>query len=571
MNNFYRYAHSNLLLLSLLLAGCGGGGGGGNGNNNTPTPDPDPDPIVITDQDLMDAARLSSRASFGMPYEALEPIARQGYEAWLDQQLNTPASLNLPIVLDLFERRENGEFDAFENNVELLFTFRRLAWWHNAVNGDDQLRQRVAFALSEIFVVSDQVAMLRNRPDALSSYQDMLLEGAFGNFRDLLEEVTLHPAMGVFLSHLNNSRSDAEKNTFPDENYAREVMQLFSIGLFELNNDGSVITDTNNQPVATYDNDDIREFAKVFTGLSWGGDGAFFGKRDPEFTTPMMMFDEAHEPGVKMLLNGAILADGQTGQQDLEMALDNLFEHPNVGPFIGKQLIQRLVTSNPSPAYIERVTNTFNDNGNGVRGDMQAVIKAILLDQEAIASPAMGGNFGKLQEPIVRFASLARQLNATSNNEYFDNFFASSGYVLQFFTQQHPLSAPSVFNFFLPSHTPAGAIADAGLVAPEFQITTSTSIIGVSNLLDLVLSEQIIVDADEPFADSILQLDDYIDLSEDIPALINRLDIVFTAGTMSSETRNVIENAINETDNFEFRTIIALYLTLISADAAVTI
>ena len=173
MNILYRYALRLFLFLTLLLTGCGDGGG--NSNNTPPTPDPDPDSIVITDQDLMDAARLSSRASFGMPYQALEPIARQGYEVWLDQQLNTPASLNLPIVLDLFERRESGEFEAFENNVELLFTFRRLAWWHNVVNGEDQLRQRVAFALSEIFVVSDRVAMLDNRPDALSSYQDCLL------------------------------------------------------------------------------------------------------------------------------------------------------------------------------------------------------------------------------------------------------------------------------------------------------------------------------------------------------------------------------------------------------------
>nr|MDJ0939096.1 DUF1800 family protein [Woeseiaceae bacterium] len=442
---------------------------------------------------------------------------------------------------------------------------RRLSWWHNTVTARDELRQRVAFALSEIFVVSDNVDTLQIFPSALAGYYDMLLNNSFGNFRDLLYDVSMHPAMGIYLSHVNNRRSDPANNTFPDENYAREVMQLFSIGLFELNIDGSLRLDGNGDPIPTYSNDEIREFAKIFTGLSFGGGGAFFGNPNPWFFEPMQMFDAAHEPGEKNLLYGTVVSAGQTGLQDIDSAIDNLFNHPNVGPFIGKQLIQRLVTSNPSPAYIERVARAFNGDTTGVRGDMRAVLRAVLLDPEATATPNPATDFGKLREPVVRYAAMLRQLSAKSE----DGYIFALGYFLQEVGKQAPLSSPSVFNFFLPAHSPSGEIADAGLVAPEFQIVTSNSIIGMTNLVDYIVTANFVTDAPEPFAEVTLDYLDYRGLADDIPALVERLDIVLTAGTLDPAARQAIEGVLADIDDLEFRMRTAVYLVLTSADYVV--
>ena len=373
----------------------------------------------------------------------------------------------------------------------------------------------------------------------------------------------LHPAMGVFLSHLNNQKSDPINNTFPDENYAREVMQLFSIGLFELNPDGSEKTDASGDPIPTYDNDTIREFAKVFTGLSYGGEPAFFGNRQPEFREPMAMFDFFHETGSQTVAERFHSARGQTGMEDIEDAIDNLFNHPNVGPFIGRQLIQRLVTSNPTPAYVERVARVFNGDATGVRGDMQAVIRAVLLDPEADTTG--DPQFGKLREPVVRFASMLRQFNAGSD----DDFISISGHILEFVTRQHPLSSPSVFNFFLPAHTPAGEIAAANLVAPEFQITNSGTIVGISNVIDAAVSADVVSDAPAPFSQVILDMSDYVAIADDVDALIDRLDIVLTYGTASSETRTAIRRIVANIDDMEFRVRVAIYMFLISPDYAV--
>jgi uncharacterized protein (DUF1800 family) len=396
----------------------------------------------------------------------------------------------------------------------------------------------------------------------------MLLRNSFGNFRELLRDVSLHPAMGLYLSHINNRRSDPANNIFPDENYAREIMQLFSIGLFELNIDGSLQLDNNGDPIPTYSNNEIREFAKIFTGFSYGGPGAYFGRAyPPNFSAPMQMFDAAHEPGSKNLLNGTVVPAGQTGMQDFDAAIDNLFlfNHPNVGPFIGKQLIQRLVTSNPSPAYIERVARAFNGDTTGVRGDMRAVVKAVLLDPDAKAAPGTLTDFGKLREPVVRYASILRQFGANSP----DDFIAVLGYFLQQVGKQHPLSAPSVFNFFLPAHSPAGEIADAGLVAPEFQITTSNSIVGISNIIDFVILADYVSDSPQGFEQVSLDFQPYVDLAPDVNALLDRLDIVLTAGTLDAASRQAISNVISDLDDMNMRARIAIYMFLLSSDYAV--
>lgn len=557
-----RIGHWAGLIATLLLASaCGGGSSGG--GSSPPPPEPPPEPPTAAE--LADASRFAAQTTFGLPYGEIDALAREGKESWLDRQFSLPVGRHSDIVTDLVARRDAGEFVAYENDIEYLILFRRLAWWHRTVTSRDVLRQRVAFALSQIFVVSDNVDALIINPYAMSGYYDMLLDNAFGNFRNLLRAVSLHPSMGIYLSHVNNRRSDPANNTFPDENYAREVMQLFSIGLFDLNVDGTLQLDGNGDPIPTYSNTEIREFAKIFTGLSFGGPGAVFGNPVPNFLSPMRMFDSQHEPGSKNLLNGTVVPAGQTGMQDIEAAIDNLFEHPNVGPFIGKQLIQRLVTSNPSPAYVERVARAFNGDDTGVRGDMQAVIRAVLLDPEATAAPDPFGVFGKLREPVVRYAAILRQFGATSD----DGFIANTGYFLQELGKQHPLSAPSVFNFFLPAHSPAGDIAAAGLVAPEFQITTSNSIIGMSNLVDFIVLGEFVTDAPEPFAPVSLTFDDYVDIADDVDALIERLDLVLAAGTLDAATRGGIRAVLLDIPEAAIRVRVALYLVLVSPDYAV--
>ena len=548
-----------VLASALLVSACGGSSGGG--STNPPTQPPAPPTVA----ELNAASRLAAQATFGMSFTEIESIARQGKADWIDSQFNVPMSDHGSVVADLVRRRNEGEFAQYEEDIEFLIYFRRLAWWHQTVTAQDALRQRVAFALSEIFVVSDSVDNLIVFPTALSNYYDTLLANAFGNYRDLLRDVTLHPAMGIYLSHVNNRRSDPANNTFPDENYAREVMQLFSIGLFELNIDGSVQLDNDGDPIPTYSNVEIREFAKIFTGLSYGGPNSFFGNNFPQFLAPMAMFDTEHEPGSKNLLNGTVVPAGQTGIQDIDAAIDNLFNHPNVGPFIGKQLIQRLVTSNPSSAYIERVARAFNGDTTGVRGDMQAVVRAVLLDPEAAAATTTMAEFGKLREPVVRYASILRQFGANSS----DGFIANTGYFVQELGKQHPLSAPSVFNFFLPAHSPAGEIAAAGLVAPEFQITTSNSIVGVSNLIDFVILAEFVTDSPPPFSAVSLNYDEYTNIAADVNALLDRLDIVLTAGTLDAATRQAIATVITDLDDANLRVRIAIYMFLLSSDYAV--
>lgn len=549
------------LAVTVLLAACGSGGGGGSPEppNNPPPPTPP------TAAELAAASRFAASASFGVDYAVIEDIAGTGAEDWLEEQFGAPVTRHSPIVAELVRQRDAGQFADYEQDIEYLLLFRRLAWWHATVTADDAVRQRAAFALSEIFVVSDNVDALIIDPIALADYYDMLLDNAFGNFRELLRDVTLHPAMGIYLSHVNNRRADPAGNIYPDENYAREVMQLFSIGLFELNIDGSLQSDNAGQPVATYTNTEIREFAKIFTGLSYGGNGAYFGRPYPTFTEPMRMFDAHHEPGEKRLLGGTQVPAGQTGMQDIEAAIDNLFNHPNTGPFIGKQLIQRLVMSNPSADYIERVARAFNGDTTGTRGDMRAVLRAVLLDPEARAAPSPAAHFGKLREPVVRYAALLRQLGARSD----DDFIANTGYYLQSVSGQHPLSAPSVFNFFLPAHMPQGEVGDAGLVAPEFQIATSNSIIGMSNLVDYAVIGGFVTDAPEPFLPVSFDLTPFVDVATDLDALLDRLDIVFTSGTLGPGTRSAIAGALTDIDDPDIRVRVAVYLVLISPDYAV--
>lgn len=545
-----------LICATCLLMACGGGGSGGGGNGGQPpAPALDPEP---TTAELQAASKLLSLTTFGPSYDDIYGAAEMGADAWLEQQFNLPPSRHESIV-----RRYLDEYGYDINAIPAPGTFRRFAFYERALTAPDQLRQLTAYALSQIFVVSDNVDMIFINPLALSSYYDMLLTHAFGNYRDLLRAVTLHPVMGLYLSHVNNARFNPATNTFPDENYAREVMQLFSIGLFELNADGSQRLDGSGNPIPTYGNAEIREFAKIFTGLSYGestyNGTPFFGRETPVLEVPMIMFEDYHEPGEKYLLNGAVVPAGQTGLEDIDDALDNLFNHPNVGPFIGKQLIQRLVTSNPSPEYVARVSAAFDGDATTPRGDMTAVLKAVLLDPEA-------DDGIKLREPFLRYLAMNRGLDVMSS----DSTWPGYGYVVQFLTQQHVLSAPSVFNFYLPNFAPAGELGDAGLVAPEFQITNDSTIAGMTNLIAYALFGDQSIDTPEDFADISLDLSAYEALADEPDALLERIDLVFFAGAMDATTRNAIITALEPLGgDLTLRTQVALYLALVSPAYAV--
>lgn len=437
----------SLLASALLgLAGCGGSGGG-----SEPPPPPAPTPVTKAE-----AVQLLNQASFGYLDGDVQDVIALDIEGWIDNQIAQPASLQLPFVASL--PPPQFMFQRHEDRVDI--------WFRNVVNGEDQLRQRVAFALSQIMVVS-QLGALQNSPYALADYYDVLARNAFGNYRELMQEVTLHPAMGVYLSMLGNQKPNPALNIRPDENYARELMQLFSIGLVELNLDGSEKLDDLGQPIPTYDQAVIEGFAHVYTGWTWADSPNFEQARGTpqNQVKPMELWPDYHDTGQKLLLNGTVLPAGQSGEQDLADALDNVFNHPNVGPFIATRLIQRLVTSNPSPGYISRVATVFNNNGSGVRGDLGAVVKAILLDPEARPTLAMEID-GKLKEPLLRLTQLFRAYNATSNS---GRFPLVASYIL---FGQGPLQSPSVFNFFSPFYAPPGEIRDSGLVAPELGIAT---------------------------------------------------------------------------------------------------
>lgn len=542
----------------LTLAACGGGGGGGAGSttgtaagpvgggtvpdvgtqpamppaSTTPTAPgtsaTSPLPPVTAPEALAQpskeaAARFLAQATFGATAASIDALAASNKAAWLDAQFQLAPTLHRDHVVQVAAAGvTTGVGQVHES------------FWKQAATGEDQLRQRVAFALSQIFVISTVDGNLAPRPYGVTSYYDVLGRHAFGNFRNLLQDVALHPMMGMYMSHLRNQKENGTR--VPDENFAREVMQLMTIGLYQLNQDGSVKT-SGGQPIETYTHEDVMGLAKVFTGWSWAGPdqsttrfngGNAYAARD---WTPMQNYPAFHSTSNKSFLGAST---NGSGEADLKVALDTLFNHPNVGPFIGRQLIQRLVTSNPSPAYISRVAAAFNNNGAGVRGDMRAVIRAILLDPEASAV----GSGKKLREPILRLANWMRAFNAKSTNGRFlmmstDDPLTSLG--------QTPLRAPSVFNYFRPDYTPPNTtLATAGMVAPEMQITGEPSVTGYLNYMQGVVQNGVGTNRDI--------VPDYsaeLALAAQPAQLVDRVSLLLLAGQMSATLRNQLIAALN--------------------------
>lgn len=442
-------------------------------------PPPPPDFSLAVDSDVA-AVRFLTQATFGATPASVAQLRALGIPAWIDAQLAAPSSRLQADTVAEFNAVPAGAVGP--NNDRPGTAHRNSAWWKEVLGGEDQLRQRVAFALSEHFVISIENATLGNWQEGVAHFHDLLLTHALGNFRDLLESVTLNPIMGVYLSHLRNAKADPATGSRPDENYAREIMQLFTIGLNELQPDGTLKLDERGLPVPTYTNATIQEMAKVFTGWTFAGANpsidAQFRRSPANYLDPMVLFPQFHELGAKTLFNGLVLPAGQGGAADLRDTLDALFNHPNTGPFVSRRLIQRLVTSNPTPAYVYRVARVFADNGHGVRGDLAAVVRAILTDYEArSAAIADAPGFGKLKEPLLRLSALFRLLPISAADGRLDTPNLDAGLAQEF------QRAPSVFNFFEPDFVRPGPLALSGLYAPEFQILNDTTAITSANLL----------------------------------------------------------------------------------------
>lgn len=526
---------------------------------------------------LIDAGRFLAQATMGADRTTIDSVAKLDFRTWIDQQFAQPITRIQPLLSEIYDTtfqrhlaagRDSMDFSSIPTSEHFDY-----AWWQVNMTNDDLLRQRVAFALSEIFVISVK-SELNRYGEGVASYYDMLAENAFGNFEDILTAVSLHPCMGVYLTHLNNPKSNPARFIHPDQNYAREMMQLFTIGLYELNQDGTRRQDNDGNDIPTYDNDDVQEFAKIWTGL---GPGAAVQEPDtvivPEFgmrprkidmAEPMAMYEEYHEPGSKSLLNGFVVPAGQTGMEDIQAAIGHLLNHQNVGPFFGKQLIQRLVKSNPSPAYVARVAAAFNNNGAGVRGDMKAVIKAVLLDEEARSCDWYNDPVqGKLKEPIVRYTHFARAVGGISDDGKFwndgENYNDGAG--------QHPLYSFSVFNFYWPDFQPIGPIGGQGYLAPEFQVYNSNTSIGFVNFVnEWVINETLLRSRDEDNDIVFTNLDQIMEHEEDTEALLNYLDILLTNGMLKDDTRQIITSIVDPLDDPYGKVKLAIYLLVISAD-----
>jgi uncharacterized protein (DUF1800 family) len=513
-------------------------------------PVPAPAFNIATAPTPTEAARFLTQATFGPTSADLNALVSKGYSTWLDEQFAKPASLSRAAVMNDFAANNAGGQDrdaATGLNRRPGQQHRLNLWWRNAVNGEDQLRQRMAFALSQIFVVSDQNGTVNAWQEGAAQYYDVLVQGAFGNYRQLLENVTLNPMMGIYLSHLRNAR--ATGSALPDENYAREVMQLFSIGLNELNPDGTLRLDAQGLPIPTYNQTTISETAKVFTGWGYsqsytttatlrGGGGRRPDGTYPDFIEPMRLFADSHENGAKTIVTGRVLPANQGGAKDLADTLDTLFNHPNTGPFISRQLIQRFVTSNPSPGYVYRVAQVFANNGAGTRGDLRAVLRALLTDYEARSPQAAAmQTYGKLKEPLLRTTALFRAFKAQVNSGRF--LITNSNAQIW----QMALSAPTVFNFYEPGYVQPGPLAAAGLLAPEFQIFTDTTAITVPNYLYGYLYATRPTD----MASNTV----YLDFAETTPLaantgqLVDHLNLLLAGGGLSSAARTRVITAVD--------------------------
>jgi uncharacterized protein (DUF1800 family) len=508
--------------------------------------------VATTDPDVW---RLLNQATFGASQaEAARVASLGGITAWVNDQLTKPMSgypdakynrIQLNTSADCTTQMPGGgnypgdspQARCARDHLTLAMVQRD--FWMNAVYGADQLRQRMAWALSQINVISGADSNL-TYAHIMSRYQNIMFEEAFGNYRTLLEKVTYSPAMGDYLDAVNNDRPAGTR--VPNENYAREIMQLFSIGLVELNQDGTPILDAQGNPIQTYGQAEIAEFARVFTGMTYANplnptlpatakNPRYYGAEMVPFPTTATT---GHDTLAKTLLNGTVLPAGQTAMQDMDAAVLNVFMHPNTPPFISKQLIQRLVTGDPSPAYVGRVAAVFANNGAGVRGDLGAVAKAILLDPEARGGVKTASNFGTLREPVLVVTSLLRALAGVTDGAQLSTQTSALG--------QNPYFPPTVFNYFPPDATLPGST----VLAPEFAIHTTTSAVGRANLVYRMVYQPFAVDA--TIVDSSgtrLFLDQFESLATTPAAMVTEINRILAGGQFPAALEPTIVTAVN--------------------------
>ena len=534
---------------ALLLAACGGGGGGGDSGSAPP-------PVAVVAKPATDAeaARFVLQASTSVSTAEIANIRSIGFDPWLSAQMDAPISQTGIAWLSSRGYDQVTAADFFDNEYPGDYMI-----WNQLLTEANAVRKRVALALSEFFVVSLTGLDFSWRSQAIAFYWDQLNANAFGNFRKLLEDITLNPAMGYYLSTRGNRKEDTRSGRVPDENYAREVMQLFTIGLYQLNPDGTRRLDAGGQPIETYTNNDVTNLARVFTGYDWDFTG---NVRTPDVGDPNRLINGTGYVQRPMTLDptkwerpsttsqhstleatflGTTIPANTDGTAALKTALDALFNHANVGPFFAQQMIQRLVTSNPSRAYVERVARVFNNNGSGTRGDLRAVFKAIFLDPDALGAAGLTApTFGKVREPILRFVQWGRTFGATSTS---GNWTISNMSDPSTRLGQSPLRSPSVFNFFRPGYVPANtAIAANSLVAPEFQLINETSTAGYVNFMASAIGSTNGVGNDVKAAYT-----NELAIAHDVAALVDRIVLLMTANQISDANKTAIRTALEAT------------------------
>ena len=506
-----------------------------------------------------EAARFALQAKFNVTDAEIAELRQQGYAAWISAQLNAPEAQTGVAWLD---GRGYGAVSAATEFFDQSYPGDFMIW-QQLMQSPDGARKRLALALSEFFVVSLNSIDAEFRSHGIAQYWDLLVRGTRGNFRQLLEDITLNPAMGVFLNTKGNQKEDS-RGRQPDENYAREVMQLFTIGLYQLNADGTEKRAADGSKLASYTSADVSNLSRVFTGwdfdssqsvntlLQYSGYTRNIGNTS-RMTRRMVLTASRHSTLAATFL-GTTIAANTPGDQALKTALDTLFNHPNVGPFFGKQMIQRLVTSNPSPAYVGRVAAIFNNNGDGVRGDMKSVFAAVLLDDEARSPVGLSApTFGKLREPMVRLVQWGRTFGLTSKagSWKLDEQGNPSDQL-----GQSPLRPGSVFNFFRPGYVPPStALAASQQVAPEFQIVNESTVGGYLNYMQDRIRYGFNIDsptvAEHTYntysRDITASYAAELLLVADVPALVNRLNLLMCAGQLSASTRTLMTSALSAT------------------------
>jgi uncharacterized protein (DUF1800 family) len=468
--------------------------------------------------------RLLEQTTFGPTDALVAHVQLVGFDAFLDEQFAAPMS-GYPTLPKQRSIPPDNCKDACLRDHYTLYPLQCL-FYKNALYADDQLRQRVAWALHKIFPVSGNVV---NEPKGMTPYLQILDRDAFGNFRQLLKELTLNATMGAFLNTTTNTK------TSPNENYAREILQLFSIGTILLNPDGTPRLDAHGAPLPTYDQPVVDGFTRVFTGWTFSPPAPLEDRNDDD---PLIPGKDTHDTGEKLLLNGVVLPAGQTIQKDLDDAIDNIFNHPNVGPFISQQLIQSLVTSNPSPAYVARVVAVFNDNGSGVRGDLKAVVRAIILDREARTNVGSDVVSGHLREPVLLITNILRQFNARS----FDGRSNSDGNLNPFSAAmaEDVFTPLSVFSYYRPEYIAPGA---GGLLGPEFGTISASTTAARANFVNTIVFDGVPTSTDSPAGTS-LDLSRLQAMGDDPASLVGELNRTLMHGTMSNAMRDSIIEAV---------------------------